>query len=232
MNGLHRKTTFALVMCSFVSLSQAQAQTPAAPASTDVYHVLFTKAAPGQATALAKQLQEQDPKDPMASHYLLLRHQSGDDWDYCVIQHLGAKASVDLTNANPNPPPTMSWHTDTFVSGPSWGEFTRAMLPAAGDAKNPSPVYVVAVHRSAPGRRTQLDEVLRQPPSDPKVPISSLVLTHLEGGPWQFLTIDRYSSWQDFATDRAATLNDEGWLKVREHSVFHHDTIADRIVPK
>jgi hypothetical protein len=229
MKCFNRATLFALALWSAVAVSEAQAQTPPAPSATDVYHVLFAKAAPGQAAALVKELQEQDPKDPMASHYLLLRHQSGDDWDYCVIQHVGAKASVDLTNANPNPRPTMAWHTDTYVAGPSWGEVTRALLPAATDAKAPSSVYVVAVHRAVPGHRPQLDSMLREVNADAKVPISSLVFTHLEGGPWQFLTVDRYNSWQDLATDRTATANDPGWAQLREHAAFHHDTIADRI---
>jgi hypothetical protein len=34
------------------------------------------------------------------------------------------------------------------------------------------------------------------------------------------------------ATDAAATVNDPGWTSVRDHSSFHHDTLADRIVPK
>ena len=77
------------------------AQTPAAPATTDVYHVMFTKAAPGQAAALAKDLQQPDPKDPMTSHFILLRHQEGADWDYCLIQHVGAKASVEFPRRRP-----------------------------------------------------------------------------------------------------------------------------------
>jgi hypothetical protein len=64
------------------------------------------------------------------------------------------------------------------------------------------------------------------------VPVSSIVFTHLEGGPWQFLTVDRYNSWQDLATDHAPTANDSGWLQTREHVASHRDTIADRIVPK
>jgi hypothetical protein len=227
MKRLNRRALCALALCSAVALSPAQAQTPSA---ADVYHVLFAKAAPGQAAALAKELQEQDPKDPMASHYLLLRHQEGDDWDYCLIQHLGAKASVDVTNALPNPPPTMAWHTDSYAAGPSWGEVTRALLPA--DAKASSSVYVVAVHRAVPGHRSQLESMLRQVNTSANVPISSLVFTHLEGGPWQFLAVDRYDSWQDLAKDKAATVNDPGWAQIRDHGAFHHDTIADRIVPK
>lgn len=232
MRYLTRTTLPVVLFCSCVSLSQAQA--PAASSPTDVYHVLFVKAAPGQAAAVAKELQEQDPKDPMAAHYLLLRHQEGDDWDYCLIQHVGAKATVDLNSARPNPPPTMAWHTDTFVAGPSWPEFSRALLPAATDSKAAHPVYVVAVHRAAPGHRTQLIDMLKQPNADAKVPISSVMLTHLEGGSWQVLHIDRYNSWQDLGTDRAASTAaaEAGWLEFRQHVAYHADTIADRVVPK
>jgi hypothetical protein len=145
-----------------------------------VYHVLFAKAAPGQAAALAKELQEVDPKDPMGSHFLLLRHQWGDDWDYCLIQHLGTKASVDVTNAIPNPPPTMAWHTDSYASGPSWGELTKSMMPAASDGKSSSSVYVVAVHRAIPGHRGPLEKLLKEP--NPNAKTRSQVI-HLEDGP-------------------------------------------------
>jgi hypothetical protein len=228
MNRPHRAALIALALAAALTLSTTQAQTPAATAGTDVYHVLFAKAAPGQGAALAKELQEVDPKDPMGSHFLLLRHQWGDDWDYCLIQHLGTKASVELTNANPNRPPTMAWHTDSYAAGPSWAELTRAMMPAS-DGKS---VYVVAVHRAIPGHRGQLEKVLKQPSPNAKAPISTVVLTHLEGGPWNFVELDRYNSWQDLATDAAASVNDPGWASVREHSAFHHDTLADRIVPK
>jgi hypothetical protein len=231
MKRNHRAALIALALSATLTLSTTQAQTPAATSGTDVYHVLFAKAAPGQAEALAKELQEVDPKDPMGSHFLLLRHQWGDDWDYCMIQHLGTKASVELTNANPNRPPTIAWHTDSYVAGPSWGELTRAMMPAASDGKSTS-VYVVAVHRAIPGHRAELEKVLKTPPANAKAPMSTVVLTHLEGGPWNFVEVDRYNSWQDLATDAAATANDPGWSSVRDHSAFHHDTLADRVVPK
>jgi hypothetical protein len=229
MKRPHRAALLALALSCTLTLSATQAQTPAAASGTDVYHVLFAKAAPGQAAALAKELQEVDPKDPMGSHFLLLRHQWGDDWDYCLIQHLGTKASVELTNADPNRPPTMAWHTDSYAAGPSWGELTRAMMPAASGSPS---VYVVAVHRAIPGHRGQLEKVLKTPNPNAKAPISTVVLSHLEGGPWNFVSIDRYNSWQDVATDAAASANDPGWAAVRDHSSFHHDTLADRIVPK
>ena len=229
MKRPHRAALFALALSCTLTLSTTQAQTPAATAGTDVYHVLFTKAAPGQAAALAKELQEADPKDPMGTHFLLLRHQWGDDWDYCLIQHMGTKASVELTNANPNRPPTMAWHTDSYAAGPSWAEVTRALMPSDGKS---SSVYVVAVHRAIPGHRAQLEKLLKQPPASSKVPVSTVLFSHLEGGPWNFVEVDRYNSWQDVATDAAASANDPGWASLREHSAFHHDTLADRIVPK
>ena len=75
MKRPHCAALIALGLASALSLTATQAQTPAAASNTDVYHVLFAKAAPGQAAALAKELQEVDPKDPMGSHFLLLRHQ-------------------------------------------------------------------------------------------------------------------------------------------------------------
>ncbi|MGH8637686.1 MAG: hypothetical protein ACREUZ_11195, partial [Burkholderiales bacterium] len=64
----------AVVMAVFVltaGLSEAQTPPPAQTAvPTDVYHVMFVKAAPGQAAALGKELQQADPKDPMGAHVL------------------------------------------------------------------------------------------------------------------------------------------------------------------
>ena len=90
-------------------------------------------------------------------------------------------------------------------------------------------VYVVGVHRPAPGHRQQLAQALRRPSPNAKVASNSVMMAHVEGGPWQFLTIDRYGSWQDFGADRAASATGEGWLEVRQHSAFHSDTIADRV---
>jgi hypothetical protein len=89
-------------------------------------------------------------------------------------------------------------------------------------------MYVVGVHRSAPGRRPQLLELLDRADPAAKVATSHTTLVHLEGGAWQFLTIERFNSWQDLATARAAS-TDQGWLEVRQNSATHTDTIADRI---
>ena len=219
-----------------VGSAQTPAQTPVAPGSaqSEVYHVHFTKAVPGQADALGKALMTPDSTAPMPDHFVVLRHQEGDSWDYVVIQHLGQKATVDPNPTRPNPARDLrAWHDDTFVSGPAWAEFTRQMglggtTPAAGM------VYIVGVQRAAPGHRDQLEKVLGQPPGG-KVQTGNVMMQHLEGGDWTYLTITRYNSWQDLATERAeAAANPAaagGWNDVRQHSDFHRDTLTDRIFP-
>ena len=91
------------------------------------------------------------------------------------------------------------------------------------------PVFVVSVQRAVPGHRDQLLQLLNQRPPNAKVTVNSLVMTHVEGGPWQFLTLDRYNSWQDLGTDRATNTGGQGWLDTRQHSAYHTDTIADRV---
>jgi hypothetical protein len=220
-----------------VAATTASAQNaPASAAGTDVYHVHFAKAAPGQAEALGKSLMVPDKSASMPEHFVVLRHQEGDDWDYVVIQHLGPKAEVSATT----PPPTdatralNAWHNDTFVSGPSWSQFTKEM--GIGDsAAASSMVYILGVHRPVAGHREQLLKSLSAPAAGSKVATGNVLLQHLEGGDWTFATITRYNSWQDLGTDRmaAASAGDAagGWADIRQHSAFHRDTIADRIHP-
>src|SRR6187401_3348472 len=107
-------TCLAAVVVGLIAPAAASPQNAAAPAATDVYHVHFAKAAPGQATALGKSLAVPDKTLAMPEHFVVLRHQEGDDWDYVVIQHLGSKAEVTATT----PPPTdaqralNAWHND------------------------------------------------------------------------------------------------------------------------
>ncbi|PYI40570.1 MAG: hypothetical protein DMF12_12865, partial [Verrucomicrobia bacterium] len=128
-----------LLILSPGTFVQAQSSTPsaigkgAAPAGagkrTDVYHVHFTKAALGKAVQLGDWLKTPDRSNPMPDHFIVLRHQDGDAWDYVVITHLGPKATVEAagTAVPPDKRDLSEWHTDTFVNGPSWEEFTRAM---------------------------------------------------------------------------------------------------------
>jgi hypothetical protein len=218
---------------SVVGSARAQAPQTAANRS-DVYHVHFTKAAPGQADALGKFLVQPDQTAPMPTHFVVLRHQEGDDWDYCVIQHLGKQAAVSPAPTPPNPGANMrSSHTDSFVNGPSWDQFTKEMgIGAAGSA---NAVYIVGVHRAVPGHREQLEKNLSAPtPAGAKIQTGGVLLQHLEGGDFSFVTITRYNSWQDLGADRAAAASGSaaGWSEIRQHSAMHHDTITDRIYPR
>src|SRR6476660_9155847 len=90
--------------------------------AADIYHLTLFKATPGKAAALGAELKAQGAKAPMPGHILLLRHSSGDDWDYAMIEHIGPKATVDA-NAPPPPPASRDLsarHDDTFVIGPAW----------------------------------------------------------------------------------------------------------------
>jgi hypothetical protein len=222
--------TVLIAMTAFVANTSASPQNPAA-AGTDLYHVMFLKAAPGQASELAKSLMTPDKTAPMPDHYVVLRHQEGDDWDYVVVQHLGPKTEVVAT---PSPQavaarPLIAWHNDTFASGPGWGEFTKQM------AGSGNPVYVVGVHRAIAGHRDQLLSALNAPTEgSSKVQTGNVLLTHVEGGDWNFLTVTRYNSWQDLGSERATLASSStpgGWAEIRQHSAFHRDTIADRIYP-
>ena len=83
----------------------------------------------------------------MPGRFVVLRHQAGGAWDYVVITHLGTKASVEAagTAVPQEKRDLIDWHNDTFVNGPSWDEFTRAMR-IEGDAagKTAGSVYVVS----------------------------------------------------------------------------------------
>jgi hypothetical protein len=226
-----------VVVGGIITATPASAQTTAAPAAaTDVYHVHFTKAAPGQAAALGKSLLTPDKASPMPEHFVVLRHQEGDDWDYVVIQHFGSKAEVTATAAPPSDAvrALSAWHSDTFVSGPSWGEFSKEMS-IGGSTNGASLVYIVGVQRAVPGHREQLLRSLSAAGPPTKIQTGSVLLQHLEGGEWTFATITRYNSWQDLATERAAAAaaGDAagGWADIRQHSAFHRDTLADRIHP-
>jgi hypothetical protein len=218
-----------------IAIGSAQAP-PAQPAAVDVYHVHFTKAVPGQAAALGKALSVPDKTSPMPEHFVVLRHQEGDDWDYVVIQHMGPKAEVTAAApGGPDPARDLrAWHADSFVSGPPWAEFTRQM-GIGGAAGGGSPVYLVGVQRPVAGHREQLAKSLSTVDPAAKIATGNVLLTHLEGGEWTFATLTRYNSWTDLGADRAAAAANAasagGWDEVRQHSAFHRDTIADRIYP-
>jgi hypothetical protein len=206
----------------------------------DVYHVHFTKAALGKAAQLGDWLKTPDPHGPMPDHFVVLRHQDGDAWDYVVITHLGPKASVEAAGtAVPADKRDLSaWHTDTFVNGPSWEDFTKAMgIDPDSKSKTSGSVYVVSYYRPAPGHREQLEKALSEVPNAPTdMTAGNVLMQHLEGSNWTFLTVARYNSWDDFAKDSKSsvadtTKKDSPWSRLRDHTDFHTDTLTDRIAP-
>ena len=205
-----------LVTLGFVSAAWAQKASPslsASPAATtaattasspgtrmDLYHVHFAKSATGKESEHADSLKKQDPNAPMPGHFVVLRHLNGDAWDYCVIEHLGTKATVEANR--PAPPASQmalgDWHNDTFATGPSWAEFAKQMgLDDASKSKESA--YVVSMYRPVSGQREALDKFLNEPP-DRAVDTSSgnVVLQHLEGAAWTFVAVARYNSWADY----------------------------------
>ena len=241
-------TLLAITLFNLLSIGVVHAQEvpkspqkSAAPAGagkrTDVYHVHFTKAALGKAAQLGDWLKTPNPNEPMPDHFIVLRHQDGDAWDYVVITHLGTKATVEAAGtAVPSDKRDLSaWHNDTFVNGPSWEEFTRAMgIDGDSPSKTSGSVYSVSYYRPAAGHREQLEKMLSEAPNDTSA--GNVLMQHLEGGPWTFLSIARYNSWDDFATDEKnavaqTTKKDSPWSRMRDHTDFHTDTLTDRISP-
>jgi hypothetical protein len=224
--------TLLLALALFGSIAVAQST----PARTDVYHVHFAKAALGKTVELADYLKTADPKVPMSAHHIVLRHQDGEDWDYAVIEHMGTKTTVEAagTAMSPSVRDLYAWHTDSYVSGPSWQEFSKALgIDEASSGKTGGSVYSISVYRAAPGHRDQLETSLNQAAPGTA---GNVLMQHLEGGPWSFLTIVRYNSWEEFASGEKSSVAETfkaggGWLGLREHATYHNDTLTDRIAP-
>jgi len=236
-----KSLSYTLALLAFIPLANLQAQqSPAAKASTapkrtDLYHVFVVKAAPGKAKELQDWLKQPDPQHPDAKG-IVLRHQDGDSWDFVAIEHMGASATVDLKGPQMTPQQRLigEWHGDTFVGGPAWADFAKA-LGLDDAAKSAGSVYVVSDYRAVPGHRDDLEKMLSAAnPGDTAA--GSVLLAHVEGAPWNLLSIVRYESWEKFAEGEKNSIAQTnqgkgGWFEVREHAALHHDTITDRIVP-
>ncbi len=218
--------------------SSSPTKSSAVPKRTDVYHVFFAKAALGKAKELADFLKEPDPKAPDRKG-IILRHQDGDEWDYVAIEHMGTKATVEIAGTTPMTPAQrglMEWHNDTYVSGPSWAEFAKAMGIDGDASKTAGAVYAVSDYRAAPGHRDQVEKTLSAPPAAGDTSSGQVLLQHLEGASWNFLAVIRYDSWEKFATNEINSVaqtnkNEGGWFELRQHVACHHDTLTDRISP-
>jgi len=229
-----------LALMPFAALQAQQSPSGATKSSTaakrtDIYHVFIVKAALGKAKELQDWIKQPDPDHPDAKG-IILRHQDGDSWDYVAIEHIGAKATVDLQQTSMTPQQRMlsEWHGDTFVAGPSWADFSKA-LGLDDAAKSSGAVYVVSDYRAAPGHRDDLEKMLSEPtPGD--TASGNVLLAHVEGAPWNFLGIVRYDSWDKYAEGEKNSIaqsnkDQGGWFELRQHCALHHDTLTDRILP-
>ena len=239
-------TAILAVICSVNTLfgqASPAASPAAASASTkrpEVYSVTFIHAAAGKVTALEDWSKKSLATGPMPGHGLVLRHEAGSPWDYVAVQHIGSKAEVKAAG-NPQGAtlrPLMDWHDDTFVNGPTWAEFAKAMDldPSSGKPNTNESVYVVSVYRPVVGQDDALDKFLNEPPGPGDLTAGTVVLQHLEGGAWRFCTIARYKNYKDYGTSEAAAIaqiakGTGGWFRLRELSSFHNDTIAVTLAP-
>ena len=234
-----RLSVVGLVMLAVPAVAQtpsSAAQPPIPAAWSQIYHVHFAQAAPGKYAELEKFMATPDPGAAMPGHVLLLRHREGSPWDFVAIDHIGTKATVE--SGRPGPARELrAWHEDTFVQGPPWDVFAKAMGIDGQGATDA--VYVVSVYRGAAGHRAQLDEALQKVQASAAKPDRGVILQHAEGGAWDSLVISRYDSWRDFAADmgdptagqreqRAGLMRSAG-LELREHAASHNDTIAVRV---
>jgi hypothetical protein len=229
------KSAFVLFVL-LVSVCVCDAQN--APARTDVYMIHFAYAAPGKAAQVAEFLKTPDPKSAMPGHLLVLRHQDGAEWDYVAIEHLGAKATVEASGMTMMPAAARdayAMHTDSYVSGPPWAEFSKAM-GIDESAKTGGSVYRVSIYRAAPGHRDELEKTLTTMPSGTQASPANVVLQHLEGGPWNYVAIMRFNSWDDFASFEKNSVGQTAtgksvWYEMREYCSMHNDTLTDRVAP-
>ena len=237
-----------LIALSLAPFAFAQSPSPAESGSasaatasgrTDLYHVHFANAAPGKAQELADQLKKPDKTLPMPDHVIVLRHEDGDSWDYCVVTHLGTKTTIEA-NRPAAASSTMSLyasHTDTFASGPSWSDFAK-QLGIDDASKSAGAAYVVSMYRPVPGQREALDKFLNQPPDKAtNSSVGRVLLQHLEGAAWTFVSIQRWNSWPDYGNGNVKSIaqmgrnQQGGWFQLRNLISFHTDTLCDRIAP-
>jgi hypothetical protein len=239
---MNRCRSFSIAGLVLLAVPAVQAQTPATGAKrpvpvgfSQIYHVNFVQAAPGKLGELQKIMTAPAPGATSSEHVLFLRHREGSPWDFVTIEHIGDKATVET--GWPGPARELrAWHEDTFVAGPPWDVFAKAM---GIDGKQGEGVYVVSMYRGAAGHRAQLDDTLQKVLASAAKPDRGVLLQHVEGGNWDSLVINRYDSWQEFAADMGDTTSEQreqragltqgAGLALREHAGFHNDTIAVRV---
>lgn len=231
-SGLPFVATFLLAAVIAVGQQPAQQTQPQAP-PLELYHIHMSKAAPGKLPQLIeayKNAPGPEAGEPQVTP-IILRHREGSEWDLITITPLGRETKI-TASAPPQAVqdyftrlgPLSDWHGDTFVVGPSWAIVQKALVPA----KDAQPVYVVSDYRSLPGHRTELRQVLDRNAQD--TPGRGVIFAHVEGAPWNFLTVTSYDSWAAVGAPppqpASGGQQQEAGLAIREHMAVHHDTIA------
>jgi hypothetical protein len=222
----------AILLTAAISVAQQPAPQQAAPA-LELYHIHFSKAAPGKLPQLIDVYQHApapEAGEPQVTP-IILRHREGGEWDLVAITPLGKQTTI--TASAPSQAiqdyytrlgPLSDWHGDTFVTGPAWAVVQKALVPA----KDAQPVYVVSDYRSLAGHRAQLRQILDRNEQD--TPGRSVLFVHVEGAPWNFLSVVSYDSWNAIGAPppqpAAGAPRQDAGLDLREHMAVHHDTIA------
>ncbi len=224
----------ALLLTAAIAVAQQPTQQPVAQApALELYHIHFSKAAPGKLTQLIDAYQKgpaPEANEPQVTP-IIMRHREGGEWDLITITPLGKQVTLTASapsqavqDFNTRVGPLSDWHGDTFVTGPAWAVVQKALVPA----KEAKPVYVVSDYRSLAGHRAQLRQILDRNEQD--TPGRSVLFAHVEGAPWNFLTVTSYDSWNaiDAPPPQPASgpARPEAGLELRDHMAVHHDTIA------
>jgi hypothetical protein len=207
----------------------------------EVYHIEFVRAAPGKLPELLEAVKA-GPHAPHSPRHFVFRHEQGDHWDLMILDPMGTGERVEALNQ----PDLQSWlnrmralqawHTDTFASGPPLAVVRKSL--ALGQERPGAPaIYEVGDYLAAAGHRDELDKLLSRLASGR--PERSVIFEHLEGAAWDFVTVNRFDSWHDFADQQresdararkagfanAATIA----LELRQHMASHHDTFVSRV---
>lgn len=226
---------FLLFLVSTFNARAAPAQSSPRAGRQEIYRVRFIKASLGVAAQLGDRLKLQPPE---ARHYLVLRHQVGDSWDYAVIENLGTEVTLNAADSRRRAESHKleEWQEEAVLSGPPWPEFARAMGIDQLTARTADSIYNISVYHAALGHRRQLEEMLSAPPQEGNTSAGNVLLDRMEGGSWDYVDVVRYNSWHDFGangSNGAAQLRKggSGWSQVRDHANLHRDTLADRIAP-
>jgi hypothetical protein len=217
----------ALACAALFAPRQAAAQ--ASSGAPELYHAHFVKAAPGKLPDLIAAYQAA-PVPAGEQKPIILRHREGDDWDLLVLTPYGkgdttvtAAISPDVDAQYAKFRASSERHTDSFIAGPAWAQAQKAF---GSDAKG---VYVVGVYRSANGHRDQLGQALEKIAATGPAG-GTLTFRHVEGGPFDFIQITHYDSWNAIDAPVPGQGDPEALsLELRQHMAEHHDTICIRL---